>query len=191
MHAILYSMKVLFGLGNPEQKYTGTRHNVGFWALEQLTKEFGGKYRLERKFKALVAETTIEGEKVLLVQPQTYYNEVGESARAILDFYKLTEKDILVLHDDLALPLGTIRTRTGGSSGGNNGLKSLERHVGQGTARLRIGVWTEQHHGADKIGIVLGKLTSDEQKELAAQAATIVTVARSFAANTFEATTHR
>lgn len=183
-------MKVLFGLGNPEQKYTGTRHNVGFWALDMLAGAYGGTFKPERKFKALVAETTIAGEKVLLVKPQTYYNEVGEAARAILDFYKLTPEDILVLHDDLALPLGTVRTRLGGSSGGNNGLKSLERHIGPATARLRIGIVTEQQ-GSDAVSIVLGKLLKDEQAVLASHGDTITEAVAAFVNASFEPTTHR
>ena len=156
-------MKILLGLGNPGKKHSQTRHNVGFWVLDECLKEFGGAFKHERKFNAEVAEVTIAGKKALLVKPHTYYNEVGQSARALLDFYKLASEDILVIHDDLALPLGTIRTRVGGSSGGNNGLKSLEQYIGQATARLRIGVWTDRHHDTDKVGVVLGKLSRDEQ----------------------------
>jgi PTH1 family peptidyl-tRNA hydrolase len=184
-------MKIILGLGNPEQKYSRTRHNVGFWALDTLATHYNSEFKPERKFKALVAATTIAGEKTLLVKPQTYYNEVGESARALIDFYKLNEADVCVVHDDLALPLGTIRTRIGGSSGGNNGLKSLEAHIGQATARIRIGVWTEQHHGVDKVDVVLGKLSKEEQDTLHAQSATVLSIVSSFCKGIFETTTHR
>ena len=184
-------MKVIFGLGNPDKQYAGTRHNIGFWVLDALAAEWGTNFKKERKFKAEVAEVTIDDEKVLLVKPATYYNAVGESARAILDFYKLTVGNILVAHDDLALPLGTIRTRLGGSSGGNNGLKSLEAHLGPASARLRVGVWTEQHHGAEKVGVVLGKLSKSEQSLLGKQLPTIVSLVTQFASNTYEPVTFR
>lgn len=183
-------MKLVFGLGNPEKKYDGTRHNVGFWVLDELAKEWDVRFTLANKFKALVAETMINGEKVMLVKPQTYYNEVGQSARALLDFYTLEPKDILVVHDDLALPLGTLRTRPGGSSGGNNGLKSLEAHIGAETARLRVGTWSEDHHGKDKVGVVLGKLTANEQASLTTRRAKLTEVIEAFIAGKFEHTTH-
>lgn len=184
-------MKVIFGLGNPEQQYTGTRHNVGFWATTQLAEQWGASYKVESKHSARVATATVAGEKVLLVQPQTYYNEVGRSARSIMDFYKLTPSDFLIVHDDLALPLGTIRTRIGGSSGGNNGLKSLQAHLGQDTARLRVGVWVEHHHATDNVSIVLGKFSQGEAKVMAEQMTTIATIASEFAADTFATTTHK
>ncbi len=184
-------MKVIIGLGNPEEKYRGTRHNVGFWVLEALADARKVSFKLETKFNARIATVAIAGEKILLVQPQTYYNEVGISARGLLDFYKLTTKDFLIIHDDLALPLGTIRTRLGGSDGGNNGLRSLAAHIGANTARIRVGVWVEHHHGADKVGIVLGRFTHDEQKELAQELPIIQRITQDFISDTFEATTHK
>ncbi len=184
-------MKVILGLGNAEAKYTGTRHNVGFWALDALAASHGVEYKPQTKLHALVAEIASGDEKILLVKPTTYYNEVGRSARAIMDFYKLAPEDFLIVHDDLALPLGTIRTRIGGSSGGSNGLKSLEQHIGSSTLRLRIGVWTDTHHGADKVAVVLGKLTKQEQAILNEQYDTIVGIVNDFATSQLEATTHR
>lgn len=184
-------MKVIIGLGNPEEKYRGTRHNVGFWALEALSGGWNASFKLETKFNARIATVNVDGEKVLLVQPQTYYNDAGISARALLDFYKLTTKDFLIIHDDLALPLGTIRTRLAGSDGGNNGLKSLAAHIGIDTARIRVGVWVEHHHGADKVGIVLGKFNHDEQNILEGELSTIRQITRDFIAGNFEVTTHK
>ena len=183
-------MKIIFGLGNPEQRYTGTRHNIGFWALNKLAANLGVSLKQENKFSAYVASAIIGSEKVLLVQPQTYYNDVGQCARAILDFYKLEPADFLVIHDDLALPLGTIRTRVGGSSGGNNGLKSIEAHIGVETARLRVGVWVEQHTAADKVAVVLGKLNKAERATLEDQLPTIEQITRDFVAGNFVVTTH-
>lgn len=184
-------MKVVFGLGNPEANYTGTRHNVGFWVLDQLAAGYDVSFKPQGKLHALVAEVSVSGQRVLFVKPTTYYNEVGRSARAIMDFYKLAPEDFLIVHDDLALPLGTIRTRIGGSDGGSNGLKSLAAHVGGDTARLRIGVWADTHHGSDKVGVVLGKLSSDEQAALTAQVDIIKRIATEFIAGNFATTTHR
>lgn len=183
-------MKVVFGFGNPEEKYRGTRHNIGFWATDSLAESWGVQFKLENKFSARVASTTVASEKVLLVQPQTYYNEIGTSARAILDFYKLEPSDFLLIHDDLALPLGTIRTRSGGSDGGNNGLKSIASHLGLATNRVRVGVWVDGHQTTDNISIVLGKLTRAEQQVLSSELPTIEQVVASFISGTFEATTH-
>lgn len=184
-------MKVLFGLGNPEAKYAGTRHNVGFWVLDQIAASYDIAFKAQTKLHALVAEIVSGDERVLLVKPSTYYNEVGQSARAIMDFYKLLPENFLIVHDDLALPLGTIRTRLGGSDGGSNGLKSLAAHIGSNTARLRIGVWTEQHHGTDKVGIVLGRLSKKEQEMLNNQYDTILSIATDFITGRLETTTHR
>ncbi len=184
-------MKVIIGLGNPEEKYRGTRHNVGFWALEALGLAWGASFKLETKFNARIAVANIAGEKVLLVQPQTYYNDVGVSARGLLDFYKLTTDDLLLIHDDLALPLGTIRTRLGGSDGGNNGLKSLAAHISVDTARIRVGVWVEHHHGADKVGIVLGKFSKQEQAVLTDELPIIKRIVEDFIADKLEVTTHK
>lgn len=183
-------MKVIFALGNPKQRYDGTRHNVGFWLLDQLATQSSTAFKPQVKFSALIAEYSEAGEKILLVKPTTYYNEVGISARAIMDFYKLIPSDFLIIHDDLALPLGTVRTRLGGSDGGNNGLKSLAAHIGVDTSRLRIGTWTELHHGADKVSTVLGKFTREELAELEAQSQLLATIVQQFVTNAFVVTTH-
>ncbi len=184
-------MKLIIGLGNPEARYNGTRHNVGFAVLDDFARAHDAAWKNSPKFKALTAEITVGDEKILLIKPTTYYNLVGESARALIDFYKLTVHDILVVHDDLALPLGTIRTRHGGSDGGNNGLKSLAAHIGSDTARLRIGVWQDAHQQTDKTSLVLGKFTSQEQALFASQLPTARRVMTAFAAGSFDATTHR
>lgn len=184
-------MKLVISLGNPETRYTGTRHNVGFMMVDAFAEQVGATWKQSDKFKAHLAEATIAGGKVLLVKPTTYYNLVGESARALMDFYKLTPADALIVHDDLALPLGTLRTRIGGSDGGNNGIKSITTHCGEGTARLRIGVWTDEHHAADKVGVVLGKFTASERKSLSQLLPTAQGIITDFCSGDFSATTHR
>ncbi len=159
-------MKVIFGLGNPGAEYSGSRHNVGYAAVSKLAKEQGVTFSEKTKFRAYVTEVVIEGEKVLLVKPTTFYNNVGESARAIIDFYKLDpSEDFLVIHDDLALPFGTIRIRKKGSDAGNNGIKSLNSHIGPDYARLRVGVGVEGRTNDDS-SFVLSRFTADEIKIL-------------------------
>lgn len=184
-------MKLILGLGNPEAKYINTRHNVGYAVLDDTATSHTANWRVSNKFKAYLAEVTIVGERVLLVKPTTYYNLVGESARGLMDFYKLTPADMLVVHDDLALPLGTIRTRLGGSDGGNNGLKSLAAHIGTDTARLRIGVSSDAHPTADKTAIVLGTFTKDEQEIFQSQLTKAQKIIEQFASGLFEPTTHK
>ena len=183
-------MKLIIGLGNPEERFNDTRHNVGFRMLDSLAAGAGVNFRSQSKFRADIAEWSLGGEKVLLVKPTTYYNLVGESARALMDFYKLSPSDVLILHDDLALPLGTVRTRLGGSDAGNNGIKSLNTHLGTDTARIRIGVWTDHHHGLDKASIVLGKFTRDELVTLDTLESTIAMIVQKFARHEFTATTY-
>ena len=184
-------MKLVIGLGNPEKRYDNTRHNVGFFALDHIASMYHVAWKQSDKFHAMIAEVVIRGEKIMLVKPTTYYNLVGESARKLMDFYKLLPGDILLIHDDLALPIGTIRTRVGGSDGGNNGLKSLALHIGTETARLRVGVWTDAHHATDKVSVVLGRLSKDEQATLDAKLPKAAKIIEQFATGDFETTTHR
>ena len=131
-------MKLIIGLGNPEPRYDGTRHNAGFWLLDQYARHRKLVFQPKTKFKASVAEFDAAGDKVIMAKPTTYYNLSGEAVRALADFYKVPVGDILVVHDEIALPCGTIRTRRGGSDAGNNGVSSVTEHLGDGTARLRI-----------------------------------------------------
>lgn len=154
-------MKLIVGLGNPEPRYDGTRHNVGFAVLDTFA---AGKatFSAQAKLKAMVATLTQDDEKVLLIKPTTYYNETGQAVRAVMDFYKLAVTDLLVIHDELMLPLGKLRIRHSGSDAGNNGLKSIHAHIGDGFARLRIGIATEQRQLMDDVQFVLGKFNRAE-----------------------------
>ena len=133
-------MKVIVGLGNPGAKYAGTRHNVGFAVLEALgRKHQAGK--VTRGHEAELAEVNIQGEKVLLVRPQTYMNLSGRSVGSIVKFYKLPLENLLVVCDDLNLPCGQLRLRAGGSSGGQKGLRDIIYHLGsEQFPRLRFGI---------------------------------------------------
>ena len=133
-------MKIVVGLGNPGRQYAGTRHNVGFDVIDYLAKGPGvGSFR--SAFQSDVAEATEGGEKMLLVKPQTFMNLSGRAVRAILDFYKLTPTDLLVVCDDYNLPLGKLRVRAKGSAGGQNGLRNIQDQLGTDEyPRLRIGI---------------------------------------------------
>lgn len=156
-------MKLIFALGNPESRYDHSRHNVGFASLDDWAAQNSATFQAKSRFKALIAELTIADQKVILAKPTTYYNNSGESLRALIDFYQLNPQQILIIADDLALPFGTIRTRQGGSGAGSNGIKSINQHGGEASMRLRVGVWNslrEQIHDAD---FVLSKFSRHEQ----------------------------
>jgi PTH1 family peptidyl-tRNA hydrolase len=182
-------MKVIIGFGNPEARYNDTRHNTGFAVVDTLAKDAGKSFQVKDKFKAHVAEGSIGAEKVLLVKPLTFYNESGQSYRAIVDFYKLEPSDVLIIHDELSLPFGTVRTRTGGSDAGNNGIKSINTHGGDKTARIRVGVGNERRSVMGDTDFVLGKLSKDEHDILHEQLMPkIFTSIESFISGSFEPT---
>jgi len=145
-------MKIIAGLGNPGAEYAHTKHNVGFMLVDALAEELGIDAWRE-KFNALVAEGRIGAEKVLLVKPLTYMNESGRALAPLLDWYKLAPEELIVVHDDMDIAVGTIRLRRKGSAGGHNGIKSLLAHIGsQEFSRVRIGIgrplpgWTVVRH---------------------------------------------
>ncbi len=132
-------MILLVGLGNPGKGYTDNRHNFGFMAVDEIIRRHS--FSPERvKFQGLVSEGTISGEKVLALKPTTYMNESGRSVSEAARFYKLAPSDILVIHDELDLPMGKVRVKTGGGHGGNNGIRSLINHIGEDFRRVRLGV---------------------------------------------------
>jgi PTH1 family peptidyl-tRNA hydrolase len=179
-------MKLIIGQGNPESEYNNTRHNVGFFVLDAFAEKHNVNWQEKSKFKAEIAEITLNDEKILLVKPTTFYNETGESARILKDFYKLENEDILLVHDELALPFGTLRTRLGGSDAGNNGVKSLNLHLGTNTQRLRIGIWQERAESMDAADFVLSKFSSHEQAQLKKLQKNIFEQLENFVADSFK-----
>lgn len=157
-------MKLVVGLGNPGPEYADTRHNVGWHVLDVVARELAaGEFRLDKKFRAEIAEARRGGDKVLLIKPQTYMNLSGEAVGAIMRFNRLTPKDVLVLYDDLAIPLGTVRVRPDGSAGGHNGIKSLIAHLNtQVFDRVRVGIGP-QPQGIPSERFVLAKWTPTER----------------------------
>lgn len=135
-------------------------------ALDRLAAERDMVWQTKDKFKATVAEATLHGKKVVLAKPNTLYNASGDAVRALKDFYKLPNSDILIVHDELALPFGTIRTRSSGSDAGNNGIKSIVASVGEDIARIRIGTANEHTHTQDGADFVLAQFTANERQKL-------------------------
>jgi len=183
-------VKLIIGLGNPETRYDRTRHNVGFSVLDAFAVEKGVEFQNKDKFRAHIAELTVDSEKIILAKPTTYYNDTGEAGRLIADFYKIAPADILIIHDELALPFGTIRTRLGGSDAGNNGVKSLNQHLGPDTARIRIGVYNDLRDRIDDADFVLSNFTSSESEQLSEITRKTIDITDSFIAGGFEHTTH-
>ncbi len=167
-------MKLIVGLGNPEDKYRGTRHNAGFVVINSLADNLEkDDFKFENKFKAEIQEIILNGEKTLLVKPQTFMNNSGESVKAIVDFYKLDpEKDVLIIYDDVDLPLGKYRT-SGESSGGHKGMQSIINHLSTSNLkRIRVGITPTGIVDDPSIitapteKFVLRKFSKDEQKTL-------------------------
>lgn len=160
-------MKIIFAQGNPGAQYARTRHNVGFIVVDALAEKEGSDWKPDTKMKADIATVILRGEKILLVKPRSFYNETGQVARSLVDFYKLIPaEDFLVIHDELALPFGTVRVRQKGSDAGNNGIKSLNAHLGADYARIRIGVWNERRDQMDDAAFVLSTFSTDETTTL-------------------------
>lgn len=159
-------MKLIIGLGNPGNEYKWTRHNVGFEAIDKLAYDFNINVN-KNKFKAIYGEGIIHGEKVLLIKPLTYMNLSGECVRDFLNFYKDIELyDILVICDDINLPLGSIRIRKKGSDGGQNGLKNIIYQLGSDSfPRLRIGIGQKPPHFT-LANFVLSKFNKDEEEDI-------------------------
>lgn len=133
-------IRIVAGLGNPEDKYERTLHNAGFWFVDALARKFGGHFRFEKKFDADTCRVKLHGEDVWLVKPQSYMNRSGAPIRGLLDYYRLRPDELLVAHDEIDLPPGTVRLKEGGGHGGHNGIRDVIRHCGADFLRLRLGV---------------------------------------------------
>jgi len=132
-------MYLVVGLGNPGEKYARNRHNIGFMAADEIVRRHSfSAYRA--KFQGEIAEGKIGTEKVLVLKPQTFMNESGRSVKEVITFYKIAPEDIIVLHDELDLAPGKLRVKRGGGHAGHNGLRSIHAHVGEGYARVRLGI---------------------------------------------------
>lgn len=154
-------MKLIIGLGNPGKEYDNTRHNIGFFFLDNYAKSKNVEIKT-KKFNGLLTEFVDKNEKIILLKPQTFMNLSGESVRKVMDFYKIDYKDILVISDDLDLPFGNYRLKSKGSCGGHNGLRNIEQHIGtQDYKRLKIGISNNKE--MDTKDYVLGKISKSDK----------------------------
>ncbi len=153
-------LSIIAGLGNPEDKYERTLHNAGFWFVDAVARKYGGQFRYEKKFDAEICKVGIDGADVWLAKPQSYMNHSGQPVRAVLDYYRLNPRHMLVAHDEIDLPPDVIRFKQGGGHGGHNGIRDVMAHCGKDFMRLRIGVG---HPGEkDKVtGYVLKRGSSE------------------------------
>ena len=156
-------MFLIVGLGNPGSQYEDTRHNIGFKVIDNIAKEYNIELN-RQKFKGMCGEGFINGEKVILLKPTTYMNLSGESIREVVDFYKISNEDVLVIYDDISLDVGRLRIREKGSAGGHNGIKSIIAHLGTDIfPRIKVGVGQPN---VDLVNYVLGKFTKEEMEVL-------------------------
>lgn len=156
-------MRIIIGLGNPTEKYQATRHNIGWDAITRIADDYNIALN-QNKHKAICGTGYIEGEKVILAQPVTYMNLSGESVRQLVDYYKVSAQDIIVIYDDISLDVGQLRIRKKGSAGGHNGIKSIISHLGTDEfPRIKIGVG-EKPKDWDLADYVLSRFKEDEEK---------------------------
>ena len=156
-------MFAIIGLGNPGKEYENTRHNAGFNSVDAIAKKYGIDIS-KNEFKSKVGQGFIDGQKVILVKPQTYMNNSGEAVREVVDFYKLdSTSEIMIIYDDISLDVGMIRVRDKGSAGGHNGIKSIIAHLGSEVfLRIRVGVGDKGENG-DLVKHVLGTFKGDDE----------------------------
>ena len=158
-------MFVILGIGNPGKKYDGTRHNIGFIAMDYMSEKYGIKID-KIKHKSLIGEGRISGERVILVKPQTYVNLSGEALREVCSYYKIPPENVIVIHDDVSLDCGKLRIRKKGSDGGHNGLKSIIYQLNSDEfTRIKIGVGAKPLH-YDLADWVLGHFSKEEVERL-------------------------
>ena len=159
------NVKLIVGLGNPGKQYETTKHNIGFLVLDALAANLGLSFN-KTKFKSIYAEGNIGTEKVILVKPQTFMNLSGESVRPWMDYFDLTEEDVVIIYDDMDLPVGKIRLRIQGGHGGHNGVKSLIQHMGtKNFNRIRVGVG-RPFPSQDVVSHVLSPFSKDKVDDM-------------------------
>lgn len=159
---------LIVGLGNPGKEYDGTRHNIGFECLDAFVSahsEFGA-WVAKKDLKCQLTSATLGHTRVIAVKPTTFMNLSGEAVQAVQNFYKLGDVDTVIVHDELDMDFGQLRTRTGGGSAGHNGLKSLIQHIGEAFGRVRIGINNPQRTKNDEKDFVLKSFNKEEQAQI-------------------------
>ena len=158
-------MYLIVGLGNPEEEYNGTRHNMGFDTINKISKKYNVKV-IKNKFNGLYEKCNIEGQEVILLKPQTYMNLSGNCVQEFMRFYKISAQDIILIYDDMDIDSGKIKIRKKGSAGGHNGMKSIIDNIGTiEFTRIRVGIGKPQEN-QDKIKYVIGKVSTQIKEEL-------------------------
>jgi PTH1 family peptidyl-tRNA hydrolase len=158
---------IIVGLGNVGKEYAATRHNVGFFSIDAFAESNDFPAWIEKKdLKCQLTSHILGDTRIILVKPTTMMNLSGEAVQQVLNFYKIPLSRLIAVHDELDIPFGQIRTRIGGSSAGNNGIKSIIQHCGEEFGRIRIGIWNEIAEKADSANFVLGKFSKEEQEAL-------------------------
>lgn len=160
-----HRIRLIAGLGNPEEKYAQTRHNAGFWFVDAVAEQRGAVFRYEERFKGEVAHFLFGDEKVWLLKPLTYMNRSGQSLHAFVQFYKIPIQQLLVAHDEIDLPNGAARIKRAGGHGGHNGLRSTFDHLGSDFLRLRLGIGHPGHKD-DVTDYVLKRPGVKERREI-------------------------
>ena len=157
-------MQLIVGLGNPGEKYQYTRHNIGYMAIDSIVSA-QQDYKIKKKFNSIIYETIIDKNRIILIKPETYMNNSGDAVFQIANFYKIDSKNILVLHDELDIPFGKIRIKSGGGNAGHNGLKSISNKIDNNYTRVRLGIG---HPGnKERVnGHVMGNFTGSEKEKL-------------------------
>jgi len=178
-------VKLIVGLGNPGHEYENTRHNVGFKTIDKYASILGVSIT-KSKFNGLYVETMTQNEKIILLKPQSYINLSGEVIRKFVDFYKISVDDILIIHDDLDLAIGTFKLKKKGSSGGHNGLKNIELHLGtQMYKRIKIGI--SNNKSIDTKDYVLGRMSREDENKLDAVIDTVMAILDDYFQLSFDA----
>lgn len=155
-------MYIIVGLGNPEPEYSNTRHNMGFDTINKIAKKYNIEFS-KTKFKGIYGTGTIEGEKVILLKPQTFMNLSGKSIKEIIDFYKLNTNNLIIIYDDIDIEPGIIKLRKTGGPGTHNGMKSVIKEIGtEKFPRVRVGIGKPEHKG-DLINYVIGKISEENR----------------------------
>jgi len=164
--ALSVEINLIAGLGNPGAQYEQTRHNAGFWFVDEIARQYGGQFRVESKFNAEICKLSVEGKTIWLMKPQTFMNRSGQPVQALANFYKIPFDQILIAHDELDLDPGTAKLKTGGGHGGHNGLRDLISQLGnKGFQRLRLGIGHPGHK--DQVAdFVLHRPGKDEQIDI-------------------------
>lgn len=192
----MYSLRqqetwLVVGLGNIGPEYDNTRHNAGFTAVDMLAAAYEVNWQEKPSLKCLLGSALIHDKKVIFCKPTTFMNESGQAVQAIKHFYKIDAVRVIVLHDELALKLGDVRTRQGGSDAGNNGVKSVSQHISEDYWRVRIGIGPKKPDQIDSADFVLKTFTPAQKKKLPEVITTAVGLTQEIIQGTHEPTTKR